>query len=135
VRVAASNAAILRAHFEAANERRYEDSVAYWADDVELVVEGSLIGSIHRGKDAVVGFFGDWFRAFGEGPLFEFTRVEEVGDAVALEAHAVARGAKSGVELGTDYFYVYRFREGKIVHIQFYEDWEQARAAAEATEA
>jgi len=126
------NVELVRRHFEAANRRDFETVMASYAEDVELVVpESALLAGTYSGRDAVLRFFGDWFRAFGDGPTFELHELVDAGDAVVVNAHATARGARSGVELGADYFYVYRLTEGKISHVQFYDDWPEALEAAE----
>src|SRR3954470_3259867 len=121
------NADLLRRYFEAANRRDFGTVMAMYAEDVELIVPDAWInGGTYVGKDAVGRFFGDWYRTFDGGPQFELRELHEVGDAVAVSAHAVARGGASGVELTLDYFYVYKLRGGQISHVEFYEDWSQA---------
>jgi ketosteroid isomerase-like protein len=125
------NADLLRRYFEAANRRDFPVVMAMYADDVELVVPDAWInGGTYAGKEAVGRFFGDWYRTFDGGPQFELQRLREAGDAVAVVAHASARGGRSGVELSTDYFYMFRVRGGKVAHVQFYDDWPQALEAA-----
>ncbi|HEX4718412.1 MAG TPA: nuclear transport factor 2 family protein [Thermoleophilaceae bacterium] len=126
-----SNTDLLKHFFDAANRRDFGTVMDLYADDVDLVVPGPWInGGVHRGKEAVGRFFGDWYRTFDGGPHFEIQETREAGEAVALSANATARGGISGVELETTYFYVYRVREGKVVHVQFYDDWDEAVAAA-----
>src|SRR4051812_36572293 len=126
-----SNTELLKLFFDAANRRDFATVMDMYADDVDLVVPGPWInGGVYRGKDAVGRFFGDWYRTFDGGPYFEVQQTSETGESVALSAMATARGGISGVELKTTYFYVYRVRDGKIVHVQFYDDWDEAVAAA-----
>jgi ketosteroid isomerase-like protein len=126
------NADLLRRYFEAANRRDFRAVMAMYAEDVEMVVPAGWInGGTYAGKEAVGRFFGDWYRTFDGGPQFELRRLCEAGDAVAVAAHASARGGRSGVELSSDYFYVFRVRNAKVSHVQFYDDWTQALEAAE----
>jgi ketosteroid isomerase-like protein len=126
-----SNAELLQRFFSAANRRDFDMVMAMYADDVDLVVpEAWINGGIYKGKEAVGRFFGDWYRTFDGGPHFELRRTHERGEAVAVSAYATARGGRSGVELNESYFYVYRVRDGQIAHVQFYDGWEQAVAAA-----
>jgi ketosteroid isomerase-like protein len=127
-----SNADLLQRFFDAANRRDFGTVMAMYADDVCLVVPQEWInGGVYEGRDAVGRFFGDWYRTFDGGPHFELRELREAGDAVAVSAYATARGGISGVELNVTYFYVYRVRDGQIAHVQFYEDWDAAVAAAQ----
>ncbi|MFL5896151.1 MAG: nuclear transport factor 2 family protein [Thermoleophilaceae bacterium] len=122
---------LVRRWFEAANRREFQTVMSMYADDVELVVsEAWLNGGTYSGKEAVGRFFGDWFRTFDGGPHFELLEMRDAGDAVAVSAQATARGGQSGVELSTDYFYVIGVRDGQVVHVEFYDDWAAALAAA-----
>jgi ketosteroid isomerase-like protein len=126
-----ANVDLVRRYFEAANRREFADVMESYADDVELVVPHAWInGGTYEGKEAVGRFFGDWYRTFGGGPHFELVNLRDAGDAVAVAAHATARGGRSGVELSENYFYVLRVRGNRIAHVQFYDDWERALAAA-----
>jgi ketosteroid isomerase-like protein len=124
------NADIIRSWFEAANRRDFGAVMDLYADDVELVAPAEwLTGGVFSGKEAVGLWFGDWYRTFDGGPHFEMGEARESGEHVALSAHAVSRGGRSGVELDADYFYVIRVRDGKIAHIRFYETWDAALEA------
>jgi len=132
-RVGATNAELLRKYFDAANRRDFRTVMETYAEDVELVApEEWLNGGTYAGKEAVGRFFGDWYRTFDGGPHFELRELREVGDAVAVHAHSVARGGASGIELTLDYYYVYRLRDGLIRHVQFFERWEDALEEAGA---
>jgi ketosteroid isomerase-like protein len=55
---------VVRDQFQAVNERDFERAMGHYADDVVLVVEGEAVANpgVHRGKEAVGEWFGDWFR-------------------------------------------------------------------------
>jgi ketosteroid isomerase-like protein len=126
-----ANVDLLRRFFDAANRRQFREVMAMYADDVELVVSDAWVnGGTYEGRDAVGRFFGDWYRTFDGGPHFDLRDVRDAGDAVAVAAQATARGGFSGIELTTEYFYVYSVRDGQISHVQFYETWRQALEAA-----
>ena len=128
------NVELVREQFEATNRRDFARPMADWADDVELVaLEGTIAGT-YRGREAVGGFFGDWFSAFGGGVHFDVQKIRDAGDAVAVAAHHRARGRHSGIEVSNDFFYEYRLRDGKIVHIQFHQSWGKALEAVGLTE-
>src|SRR4051794_27169105 len=121
------NSDLLRRYFEAANRRDFDDVMALYDEEVELVApEKWLVGGVFRGKHAVGQWFGDWYRTFNGGPHFDVRETRELGERVALAAHAVSRGGRSGVELDADYFYVFRIHDGKIVHVRFQESWQEA---------
>jgi ketosteroid isomerase-like protein len=121
------NADLVRHYFEAANERRFPEVMAMYADEVQLVISDTwLNGGTYAGKRAVGGFFGDWFRTFDGGPHFVLEELRDVGDAVAVAARVTARGGRSGIELSTHYFYVLRVRDGQIAHMQIHDNWQQA---------
>lgn len=124
---------IVRGQFEAVNRRDFAAAMDLYADDVELIaMPGHLMSGTYHGKEAVGEWFGDWFRAFG-ATNFEWLDVIESGDALALWARFIAAGRQSGVELSEDYFYAYRVRDGKVTHVQFCGDWDDALRAAGLT--
>jgi ketosteroid isomerase-like protein len=130
--LSSENAEIIRRHFADANRRDFDAAAASFAEDVELVVPGpDVLAGTYSGRQAVRRFFGDWYRTFGDSPLFEPRELRHNGEAVALAAHATGRGRLSGVEVSVDCFYVYRIHDCKIVHIQFYRSWPEALEAAE----
>jgi ketosteroid isomerase-like protein len=130
--MSSQNAEIIRRHFADANRRDFDAAAASFAEDVELVVPGpDVLAGTYSGREAVRRFFGDWYRTFGDSPLFELRELRHGGNAVAVSAHATGRGRLSGAEVSVDCFYVYRVRNSEIVNIQFYRSWPDALEAAE----
>jgi ketosteroid isomerase-like protein len=130
-----ANVELVRQHFEAANRGDFAHVMSSYAPDVELVVDPPVIlAGTYSGRDEVGRFFGDWFRTFGGRVHFDLRGLRDAGDAVVVAAHATARGGLSGAEVTTDYFYVYRLRDRKIVHVQFYETLPKALEAAGLSE-
>jgi ketosteroid isomerase-like protein len=126
------NAEIVRRHFADANRHDFDAAAASLAEDVELVVPGpDVLAGTYSGRPAVRRFFGDWYRTFGDSPLFEVRELRQNGDAVAVLAHATGRGGISGAEVSVDCFYVYRLRGAEIAHVQFYRSWLDALEAAD----
>jgi ketosteroid isomerase-like protein len=83
-----------------------------------------------RGKEAVGGFFGDWFRSF-DTARFDITELRELTDgSILLVADQHARGRASGIELDSQVVWVYRLRDGKIVSVVGHETPEAAEQAA-----
>jgi ketosteroid isomerase-like protein len=128
--MAESPEAVVRAQFDAVNRRDWKAAMALYGNEPVLVVpEFFLSPGTYTGRRSVGGWFGDWMQTFGEQVHFDITRAREVGDGVALSAHHIARGGISGAEVEADLNYVYRVRDGKIDHVQFYESWDAAMDA------
>jgi ketosteroid isomerase-like protein len=125
------NVDLVRAQFEAVNERDFERAMSFYADDVVLVVHADafLQSGTFEGSEAVGEYFGDWFRTFEPGYRFELDEMRDLGDVVFLAATHRGRGRASGVEVGGKHGYLYTVREGKIARAELY------RSAAAALEA
>lgn len=125
---------VLREHYAATNERDWPRVMSHYAEDVVLTIppEGPYLNSGEfRGRDAVGGFFGDWFRSFDTDLRFEITELEELEDgSILLVADNHARGRASGVALRGTVVWTYRLRDGKIVSVAGHESPEAARRAA-----
>jgi ketosteroid isomerase-like protein len=120
--------------FEATNERDFERAMAFYADDVVLEVVGEAVVNpgIYEGKEAVGGWFGDWFQAFGRDYHFDIDEARELGDLIFIHATHSGTGRASGVEVHGENSYLYRVRDGKVVGVGFYATRAEALAAADA---
>jgi ketosteroid isomerase-like protein len=131
--VSAEDIEVVRDQFKATNERDFERAMALYADDVVLVVppgEGIVVNpGIYEGKEAVGGWFGDWFQAFGRDYHFDIDEAREIGDLVYIHATHRGTGRASGVEVHGENSYLYRVRDGKVVGVGFYATREDALAA------
>jgi ketosteroid isomerase-like protein len=115
-----ADADVVRAQFEATNERDFERAMEMYADGVVLVVsEGWGIASgTYEGKAAVGEWFGDWFRQFAPDYHFEVTEARELGGGVVyLVAEHGGEGRTSGVAVGSETGYLYRVLDGRIVRV------------------
>jgi ketosteroid isomerase-like protein len=128
------NMEIVREQFEATNRGEFARPMAYWADDIELVVEVGLNSGTYIGRDTVGDWFGDWFRMFGGGVHFDLREMRGAGDAVAVAADHSVRGSRSGIELTETFYYEYRLRDGRIVRIRFHPSWREALEAVGLSE-
>ena len=126
---------VIRDHYAATNERDFDRAMSHYAENVVLEVTDQqyLTQGTYRGREPVGAFFGDWFRSFDSDLHFEITRLEELEDgSVLLVADNDARGRASGIELKGTVIWVYRLRNGKIVHVESAESPDAAvQAAAE----
>jgi ketosteroid isomerase-like protein len=123
------NVEIVREQFEATNRGEFSRPMADWADEIELVAEEGTDAGTYSGRDVVGDWFGDWFRMFRGGVHFDLRKIRDSGDAVAVAADHRARGSRSGIELTQTFFYEYRIRDGRIVHIRFHSSWQEALEA------
>ena len=111
---------VLRDQYAAVNERDFERAMSHYADDVVLVITGSGIRSgTFEGREAVGNWFGDWLRTFERGARFDEIEISEAEDGrlLLVTAHH-ARGRASGVEVEAKIRWLYRLRNGKIVHVE-----------------
>jgi ketosteroid isomerase-like protein len=123
------NVEIVRGQFEATNRRDFPAAMAAYAEDVVLVVHWGLTAGTFRGREAVGGWFGDWFRAFGAGYQFDIEEARAIGEQVFLVARHHGSGRASGVPVGGLNAYIYTVRTGKIVGVEMYDDRAEALKA------
>jgi ketosteroid isomerase-like protein len=115
-----SNIEVIRDQYAAVNERDFERAMSHYAEDVVLVARGRGIRSgTFEGREATGDWFGDWFRTFDRGARFDIKEISEAEDgSVRLVAEHQARGRASGVEVRGIVVWLYRLRDGKIVHVE-----------------
>jgi ketosteroid isomerase-like protein len=105
--------------------------MSHYADDVELVIPsaGFLVAGTFHGRDAVGRWFGDWFGAFDRDLRFDIHEISELRDgSYLIVADVVGRGRTSGASAGATVFWVYRLREGKVIHLEYFVSREEAVA-------
>jgi ketosteroid isomerase-like protein len=126
--MARENLAVIRDHYAATNERDFTRAMAHYDVDVELVVPPAFLEpGEFKGRDAVVAWFGDWFRSFDRDGRFDLTEMTELdGGAVLLLADYHARGRISGAEVSDTVVWLYRFRRGKIARVEGYASRDEA---------
>jgi ketosteroid isomerase-like protein len=117
-----ANVELVRDHFAATNERDFPRAMSHYAEDVELVVDAKafLESGSFKGREAVGQWFGSWFSTFEPGYHFDIEETREVGGVVVLIASHHGRGRSSGIEVHGQTGYVYKVREGKIVHVELH---------------
>ena len=117
--MSSSDVELIRDHYAASNERDFGRVMSQYADDVMLVAYGGLTPGVYEGKEAVGRWFGDWFATFDRASRFDVTELREHDDGrvlLAADMHAVGKG--SGLEVVSEVVWMYRVREGKIVHVE-----------------
>jgi ketosteroid isomerase-like protein len=115
---------------EASNRRDMEGALALYSPDA--VWDMSALGlGIHKGHDALRGFFEDWTRAYGyfEQALEQF---RDMGNGVTFTVYLQrARPTGSGGLVDLRYANVRTWADGLIEWNATYTDIDEARAAAE----
>ena len=87
------------------------------------------IAGVYRGRDGVVGFWREWLGAW-ESLEFEYELVD-AGDRVVMLVDQRMRGRSTGIEVSFGkYAQVATFRDGLMVHWQFYLSQSEALDAA-----
>jgi ketosteroid isomerase-like protein len=127
---------VIRDQFAATNERDFARAMGHYADDVVLVIqEGFLNSGTFEGKEAVGGWFGDWFRAFGTDYRFEIKDAQDLGGGIVfLYARYGGSGRASGAHVHDESAYLYRIEGGKITRVQLFPTRDEALEAAELPE-
>jgi ketosteroid isomerase-like protein len=105
--------------------------------DAEVVYEDAILpdhaGEPYRGHD---GFRRAWMRAIEPWEFLDarLEWVRDAGDGLVVSCHwGRMRGRGSGAEAEIRYAYVWRFRDGRVVHSKSYPDPAQALAVAGLT--
>lgn len=127
--MADGDAEIVRDQYAATNERDFERAMGHYADDVELVVPAGIRGGTFHGREAVGGWFGDWFSSFDRDARFEIRELIELPSGAIVVADHFARGRSSGAAVEGEFIWRYRLRDGKIVHVEGFDSREDALAA------
>ena len=118
-----------RAFIDAYNRRDFDAAVESFDPDIDWVLPAHQSSDSGRGPDEV--------RRFWEGldETFEELRLEpqefvDDGDQVATRLRYYGRGKGSGIVVeGELYHQVVTFRNGRMVRIEYFTDWDQALEA------
>ena len=127
-----SDAATVRAAFDALNEEGTEAALAWFSADFHGVVppEFSAEPDTYDGHDGVRRYF-DSFHEIVADLRFEAEELVEVRpDVVAGRGLITGSGRESGIPIEMRLPLVIRLRDGKLVEMTPYLEWEDALAAA-----
>jgi ketosteroid isomerase-like protein len=126
------NVEVVRAQFQAVNERDFERAMDLYAEDVVLVVHPGfgLETGTFEGKEAVGEWFGQWFRAFDATFRFDIDEAREIGEAILLHANFEGVGRSSGAAVHSEAGYLYEVKDGKVARAEIFKTREEALAAA-----
>ena len=126
------SAAVVRQAFDALNDEGVEAALRFFHEDFRGVVPPDLSAEPdeYLGHDGVRRYF-DSFREIVDDLRFDAEDVVDVGDdTVAARAHITGRGRESGIPVAMRVPMVVRLRDGKLVALTGYREWEDALTAA-----
>jgi ketosteroid isomerase-like protein len=119
-----------REFIDAYNRRDFEAAVKDFDPEVEWVLPAQQQSDSGRGPDAAIRFFNEIDETMEELTLKPQEFID-AGDHVATRLRHQGRGKRSGIEIDEElYHQVATFRDGKIVRMEYFADWDEALAAA-----
>jgi ketosteroid isomerase-like protein len=111
--VARKNVDVVREMYEAFNSGDFERGLAMLDPQPELHQAPEVVDAeVYIGFDAFVRGMG-LFMADWDNPRFEPQEVDEVGDFVVMRVQVSGRGKTTGLEMTTQFFHAWTFRDGQ----------------------
>jgi ketosteroid isomerase-like protein len=97
--------------------------------DLELDWSASLgeLAGVHRGIDAVLRFYAEWYAMF-EMTVLEPERFVEINDSVVVPNVARLRG-REGIEVSARSALVFTVHDRRITHVRLYQETSDALEA------
>lgn len=124
-----ANAEYVRRWVDGFNRRDMDALVEGAGPEFEWVVAREHPdATTHKGIDATLGYFREWFRMMPDFHV-EIAEIEERGDQVLTVIRITGSGAGSGAGTEVRTGMVSTFRDGKPVRTEEYLDPDEARAA------
>jgi len=118
-----------RAFIEAYNRRDFDAAVESFDPEIDWVLPAHQSSDSGRGPDEVRRFWEGLDETFEELRLDPQEFVDD-GDQVATRLRYYGRGKGSGIVVeGELYHQVVTFRNGRMVRIEYFTDWDQALEA------
>jgi ketosteroid isomerase-like protein len=112
------------------NRRDFDAAVKDFDPEIEWVLPARQQSDSGRGPGAAIRFFEEIDEAMEELRL-EPQEFVDGGDRVATRLRHYGRGKGSGVEINEElYHQVATFRDGRIVRMEYFAEWDEALAAA-----
>jgi len=119
-----------REFIEAYNRRDFAAATEHFDPDIEWVLPQLQSSDSRVGTEEILRFWEGLDETFDELRL-DPQEFVDAGDQVAVRLRFYGRGKGSGIELDTEmYHQVTSFRDGTMVRIEYFTDWESARAGA-----
>ena len=125
--LAERNAELARQGFEAYNSGDTEAVARLMSPDVEVHASPGLVNSgDYQGPDGYEQWNAQWTEAWDQFRV-EPTAVQSVGDRhVLVEAHQVAKGAGSGIDVEMDVFWAFELDGEQVSRMHLYASREEA---------
>jgi uncharacterized protein len=118
-----------RAFIDAHNRRDFDAAVESFDPDIDWVLPAHQSSDSGRGPDEVRRFWEGLDETFEELRLDPQEFVDD-GDQVATRLRYYGRGKGSGIVVeGELYHQVVTFRDGRMVRIEYFTDWDKALEA------
>jgi ketosteroid isomerase-like protein len=119
-----------RAFIAAYNRRDFDAAVEFFDPEIDWVLPPHQRSDSCKGPDEVKRFWKGLDETFDELRLDPQESVD-AGDRVAVRLRYYGRGKESGAAIETElYHQVTTFREGTMVRIEYFTDWDEALQAA-----
>jgi ketosteroid isomerase-like protein len=124
------NVAKARRFVDAYNRRDFDVAVEDFDPEIEWVLPARQWSDSCRGPEEVKRFWEGIDDTFEELRLVPQEWVD-AGDRVATRLRHFGRGKGSGLEIDTElYHQVVTFRDGRMVRIEYFAEWDEALEAA-----
>jgi ketosteroid isomerase-like protein len=119
-----------REFIDAYNRRDFDAATQWFDPEIDFVLPSHQSADSGRGTEHVLRFFEGLEETFDDVQLLPQEYIDG-GDRVATRLRHYAKGKGSGVMLDQElYHQVTTFRDGKIVRIEYFTDWNAALEAA-----
>jgi ketosteroid isomerase-like protein len=123
-----------RAFISAYNRRDFDAAIENFDPEIKWVMPARQRSDSGRGPGAAIRFFEEIDEAMEELRL-EPQEFIDAGDRVATRLRHHGRGKGSGVEIDEElYHQVATFRDGRIVRMEYFAEWDEALKAAGLSE-
>jgi len=128
------NVESLRRAFDAYNRGDIDAAVADITADCEYIPSGALPGirDVLRGPEGYKRTIA-WLRDAFEDAHID-AELTDAGDQVLAQLTVQGRGKQSGVETAWEFWQLWTYRDGKVVHGRGFTDPDEAREAAGLSE-
>ena len=124
----------VREFIDAYNRRDFDAAIEDFDPEIEWVMPARQRSDSGRGPGAAIRFWGEIDETMEELTL-EPQEFIDAGDRVATRLRHHGRGKGSGVEINEElYHQVATFRDGRIVRMEYFAEWDEALDAAGLSE-
>ena len=128
------SAAVVRQMLDALNEEGVEAALEWFSEDFHGVVPPDLSAEpdSYDGHDGVRRYFESFYEIV-EDLHFDAEELLEVApDTVVARGHITGHGRESGIPIEMHVPILMRLRDGKLIEMSGYREWDEAVAAATA---